>query len=168
MALGEGSGAWLKFGQAKNVYHHQLLIIETFLITVTNPGFNKVVFPGCSMIMNPPAKQEMWVWSLGWEDPLEKEMATHCSILALGNPMDRGAWRATVQRATKSQTWLSVHKPHHTSHTHETMHDQGPTKGNWATTYWKAGPNQQKKWLDDATVTVCNLYITQLHYLEST
>ena len=29
-----------------------------------------------------PAMQETWVWSLGWEDPLEKEMATHCSILA--------------------------------------------------------------------------------------
>ena len=26
--------------------------------------------------------QEMWVWSLGWEDPLEKETATHCSVLA--------------------------------------------------------------------------------------
>ena len=26
--------------------------------------------------------QEMWVQSLGWEDPLEKEMTTHCSILA--------------------------------------------------------------------------------------
>ena len=29
-----------------------------------------------------PAMQEIWVQSLGWEDPLEKEMATHCSILA--------------------------------------------------------------------------------------
>ena len=29
-------------------------------------------------------------------DPLEKETATHSSILALENPMDRGAWRATV------------------------------------------------------------------------
>ena len=29
-----------------------------------------------------PAKQEMQVQSLGWEDPLEKEMATHFSILA--------------------------------------------------------------------------------------
>ena len=28
-----------------------------------------------------PAMREMWVWSLGWEDPLEKEMATHSSIL---------------------------------------------------------------------------------------
>ena len=30
--------------------------------------------------------QEMWVWSLGWEDPLEKEMATHSSILAWKMP----------------------------------------------------------------------------------
>ena len=31
---------------------------------------------------NLPAMQESWVWSLGWEDPLEKGMATHSSILA--------------------------------------------------------------------------------------
>ena len=34
--------------------------------------------------------QEMKVWSLGQEGPLEKEMATHSSILAWENPMDRG------------------------------------------------------------------------------
>ena len=34
------------------------------------------------MIKNPPAKQESWVGSLGWEDPLEKGMATHSSIPA--------------------------------------------------------------------------------------
>ena len=34
------------------------------------------------MVKNPPAKQKGWVWSLGQEDPLEKEMATHYSILA--------------------------------------------------------------------------------------
>ena len=33
-------------------------------------------------VKNPPAMQETWVWSLGQEDPLEKEMATHSSILA--------------------------------------------------------------------------------------
>ena len=38
--------------------------------------------PGGSVVKNPPAKQEMKVWSLGQEDPLEKEMATHSSILA--------------------------------------------------------------------------------------
>ena len=33
---------------------------------------------------------------MGGEDPLEKEMATHSSILAWKNPTDRGAWRAAV------------------------------------------------------------------------
>ena len=37
---------------------------------------------GGSAVKNPPAKQERWVRSLGQEDPLEKEMATHSSILA--------------------------------------------------------------------------------------
>ena len=34
------------------------------------------------MVKNPPTIQETWVRSLGWEDPLEKEMSTHSSILA--------------------------------------------------------------------------------------
>ena len=38
-----------------------------------------------------PAMQETWVRSLGGEDPLEKEMTTHSSILAWKNPMDGGA-----------------------------------------------------------------------------
>ena len=47
------------------------------------------------MVKNPPTKQLMPIQSLGQEDPLEKKMATHCSI-CLGNPLGRGAWRATV------------------------------------------------------------------------
>ena len=46
--------------------------------------------------------QEMWVWSLGQEDPLEEGMATHSSILNLENPMSKGALWATVHRITKS------------------------------------------------------------------
>ena len=38
------------------------------------------------MVKNPSAVQEMWVGSLGWEDPLEEEMATHPSILAWRMP----------------------------------------------------------------------------------
>ena len=34
------------------------------------------------MVKNPPAMQETQVQSLGWEDPLEKEMPTHSNILA--------------------------------------------------------------------------------------
>ena len=37
--------------------------------------------PGGTVVKNPPTNQEMWVRSLGWEDPMEKEMATHSSIL---------------------------------------------------------------------------------------
>ena len=40
---------------------------------------------------------------LGWDDPLEKEMATRFSILAWKIPMDRGAWRATVHEVVKSR-----------------------------------------------------------------
>ena len=42
-------------------------------------------FPDSSVVKNPPAiqeTQESWVRFLGWEDPLEKEMAAHSSILA--------------------------------------------------------------------------------------
>ena len=47
-----------------------------------------------------PAMQETWVLSLSQKDSLEKEMAIHSSIL-VGNPMDRGAWWATVPRVAK-------------------------------------------------------------------
>ena len=51
--------------------------------------------------------QEIQVLSLGGEDSLEEEMATYCSILAWGNPMDRGARWAAVHGVAKSQTQLS-------------------------------------------------------------
>ena len=90
--------------------------------------------------------QEIWVQTLGWEDPLQEEMATHSSILGfpggsdgivsacnagdqvsisgsgrspgegngnplqysyLENPVERGAWLATVHGVAKSWTRLS-------------------------------------------------------------
>ena len=44
------------------------------------------------MVKRLPTMQETRVRSLGWEDPLEKEMATHSSTLSWKNPMDVGAW----------------------------------------------------------------------------
>ena len=52
------------------------------------------------MVKNPPASVDVDL-ILGWEDPLEKEMATHSSIPARGNPMDKGAQQATVHGITK-------------------------------------------------------------------
>ena len=52
------------------------------------------------LVKNPPALQETWVRSLGWEEPLEKGMATHFSILA---------WKildCIVHGVAKSQTRL--------------------------------------------------------------
>ena len=53
------------------------------------------------MVKNPPAVWETRVRSLGWEDPLEKKIAIHSSILAWRIPMDRGAWRAIVRGGHK-------------------------------------------------------------------
>ena len=56
------------------------------------------------MIKNLPVMRETWVRSLGWEDPLNKSMATHSSILAWRTPMDKRAWRSPVHGVTKSPT----------------------------------------------------------------
>ena len=56
------------------------------------------------LVKNPPALQETWVWSLGWEDLQKNGMATHSSILAWRIPLNRGAWRATVHGVQESDT----------------------------------------------------------------
>ena len=59
------------------------------------------------IVKNPPRMQQTWIWSLGWEDPLEENMATHSSILAWRIPMGRGAWLSADHGVAKSRTWLS-------------------------------------------------------------
>ena len=59
------------------------------------------------MVENPPAMQETQVQSLGWEDLLEKEMATHSSILEWTDQAN-GLWSMGLQKvrqdlATKQQ-----------------------------------------------------------------
>ena len=54
------------------------------------------------LVKNPPAMQETQVRSLGWEDPLEKEMATHSSILAWRIPWTEELRELTVHGVTKS------------------------------------------------------------------
>ena len=68
--------------------------------------FANAGFPGGSAVKNTLATQEMLVPSLGWEDPLEKEMATHSSILAWEIP-----W-------TEDSDGLSVVTNHHHHHHH--------------------------------------------------
>ena len=59
------------------------------------------------IVKNLPAMQETWVRSLGQEDPLEKEMATHSSILAWRIPWTEELGGLQSNRVTKSRTQLS-------------------------------------------------------------
>ena len=76
-----------------------------------------IYFPDGSVVKNLSAKQETWVQSLGWEDPLEKEMATHSSILAWeilwteepGGLQSMGVSRVGHNLATKQQHSV-IHK----------------------------------------------------------
>ena len=56
-----------------------------------------MAFPGGSVVKNPLPMQKTWVHYLGWEDPLEKETATHSSILAWEIP--------TTEEIGKLQSW---------------------------------------------------------------
>ena len=67
------------------------------------------VFPCASlmvqMVKNPPATRETWVPSLGWEDPLEKGMATYSSILAWRISMDK--WPGRLQSMACKESYMS-------------------------------------------------------------
>ena len=66
--------------------------------------------PVAQVVKNLLAMWETWVQSLGWEDPLEKGMATHSSILAWRIP-----WTVQFMGSQKSWTWLSDFHFHFTS-----------------------------------------------------
>ena len=59
------------------------------------------------MVKNPPVLQEMWVQSLVWEDPLEKEIATYSSILAWEIPWTEEPGGLQSMGSQKSRTHLS-------------------------------------------------------------
>ena len=61
-------------------------------------------FPGSSVVKSPPANGGDKVRSLGQEDPLEKEMATHSSILAWRIPWTQESDRLRSMGWQKSQT----------------------------------------------------------------
>ena len=67
------------------------------------------------MIKSPPAVQETWVRSLGWEDPLEKEMPTHSSILAWRIPWTE---EPGGLQSMESQSWTQLSDFTFTFHFH--------------------------------------------------
>ena len=63
------------------------------------------------IVKNLPAMQETWVSSLGWEDPLEKGMTTHCSILAWRIPWteEPGGLQSMVSQTSWARLSDKVH-----------------------------------------------------------
>ena len=78
--------------------NHLILCHPLLLLPVISPSIRASL--DAQMVKYLPAVQETQVRSLGWEDPLEEEMATHSSILGLENPMVVGTWQATVHGVT--------------------------------------------------------------------
>ena len=72
----------------------------------TMPHILAKVFPITQMVKNLPAMQETQVRSLGWEDPLEKGMAIHSSILAWRIPWTEEPV-GLQSMGSQSRTWLS-------------------------------------------------------------
>ena len=76
-------------GYKKHIYKFSFNLLSSLIFKLSLPLKMLVVFPGVSVVRNLTAMQEMqekWVRSLGWEDPLKKEMATHSSIPAYEAP----------------------------------------------------------------------------------
>ena len=80
----------------QQVLHRYLMLLSEHTVSVV-----------VQMVKRLPAMQETQDRSLGQEDPLEVDMATHSSILPWRIPIDRGAWQVTVHGVAKSQTRLS-------------------------------------------------------------
>ena len=64
-------------------------------------------FPGGSVVKNLPVMQEMGIPSMSQEDPLEKEMRIHSSILAWAMPGTEEPGGLQSMGSQKSQTWVS-------------------------------------------------------------
>ena len=83
------------------------------------------------MVKNPPVMQETWVQSLSWEDPLEKPMTTHSSIVSQkiswtaesGGLQSMGSQRVGHDSA---RTHTHTHTTRLSAHTHTHTHTQRP------------------------------------------
>ena len=118
------SGKNVTYRDHTGIFWHWLFFSTMYNALKIHPGccvyqqsllsYNWVVLyymghPGGSGVQNLPANAEMWVWSLGQEDPLEKEQGNGNPLQysCLENPMARGSWRATVHGVAKNQTRLN-------------------------------------------------------------
>ena len=92
--------------------------MHNYLNTISKPSDKLILLVVCRQVRaslvaqsvkNLPAVQEIRVWSLGWEDPLEKETATHSSILAWKISWTEGCspWGCKESGMTEQLTLMS-------------------------------------------------------------
>ena len=91
------------------------------------------------MVKNLPAMGETQVQCLGWEDSMEKGMATHSNILVWNDPWAEEPGKL-VRRASKSGTWLSELHTH--THTHTHTHPMR-RHGGWGDWHWPKAPSSE-------------------------
>ena len=65
-----------------NMYMKEKFLSSDLLLNIDILSKYKIVTLVAQLVKNLPAVRETWVQSLGWENPLEKGMSTHSSILA--------------------------------------------------------------------------------------
>ena len=100
---GEGNGNPLQYSSGKSHGQRRLVGYSPGVCRVEHNWATSLsgVSLVAQMVKSLPAMQEIQVWSLGQEDPLEKKMATHSSI-----PAWKIAWTKEPGRSLQSQTWL--------------------------------------------------------------
>ena len=91
---------------------HYLKIHKFGSSTPPPPCFMKVLvaqlclnWSTAGMVKNLPAMQETWIWSVGQEDPLENQRATHSSILAWNIPCTEEPVRGVAKSRTRLSDW---------------------------------------------------------------
>ena len=101
---------------------HSLLPITScsisWVLTCYHTSDHSIVLIRIKMVKNPPAMWDTWIWSLGWEDPLEKGMAIHSSILGwriprreeLGRLQSIVLQRVGQDRSTNTRTPTRIKK----------------------------------------------------------
>ena len=100
----------IKLSSIPGSFHRFLIwniLVESNLAIYHKKLKTQVSYFSWCCLKNPRTIQETWVWSLSWEEPLEKGIATPSSILAWKNHMDRGVWQVIVNGVTKRWTCLS-------------------------------------------------------------
>ena len=94
------------------------------------------------MVKN-PKMQETWVQSLGWEDPLEKVMATHSKVLAWRIPWTGEPGRLQSM-GSQSQTQLSIHTTH-TPQKAQALVNLGGQRVRGVYSFWLCSPHSLAK-----------------------